>query len=261
MKIICEIGSNWKTLGDCLFSIKKAKDCGADVVKFQYFNKFEMVGGYEVFDVSTPHLPTNWIRSLAECARSEGIEFMCTAFSKPGYEFVNQFVGTHKIASAEITDLDILKTVNGFGKPVYLSTGGAHTSQVETALHLLKDCRVTIFYCVTAYPARIVDFRHLEALREAFGNGYTYGYSDHSIDVLNIPRLAQWHNATVIEKHVNFTDHTDTDDAPHSLNATEFSLMVKKLTGDDIPLRDTFTPCTWQRRLIGEGYYRPKADV
>ena len=262
MRIIAEVGSNWHSLDDCFHSIEMAKKCGADVVKFQLFNPIEMYGEADVYVPGySPNLNATWISPLAiKCDESE-IEFMCTAFSPSGYEIVNQYVETHKIASAEITDENILRKVNSFKKPVYLSTGGAVISQIERALHLLKDCRVTIMYCVTAYPARIVDFRHLEQLREAFGNGYTYGYSDHSTDVLNIPRLAQWHNATVIEKHVNFTSHTDTDDAPHSLNAKEFALMVKKLVGDDIPLKDTFMPCTWQRRFTGEGYYRPKADV
>lgn len=260
MKIIAEVGSNWKSLDDCLMSIKKAKECGADVVKFQYFNKFEMTGGSKVYDVSTPHLPTNWIPKLAEYAHTCGIEFMCTAFSAEGYELVNNFVQTHKIASAEITDLNILDKVNSFKRPVYLSTGGATIEQIDQALSHLKDCPVTIMCCVTAYPARVVDFRHLQNLKEEFGTEYLYGYSDHSTDVLNIPKLAQNYGCSVIEKHVNFTSHTDTDDAPHSLSTEEFALMVRNIRGEDIPLKDTFTPCTWQRRLIGDGYYRPRGD-
>jgi sialic acid synthase SpsE len=81
----------------------------------------------------------------------------------------------------------------------------------------------------------------------AFKKSYDYGYSDHSVDVMIIPILAKHHGCSVIEKHVNFTDHTDTDDAPHSLNAHEFALMVQSIHGDYIDLKDTAPVCTWQR--------------
>ena len=258
MKVIAEVGSNWKTLEDCIKSIKLAKSAGADVVKFQYYTNKDLYG----VDGERECIPA--MMQLNQVAKDNQIEFMCTAFSPFMYCTVNSFVTTHKIASSEITDENILKTVNGFKKPVILSTGGARTLQVANALSLLKDCPVTIMYCVVAYPARVIDFRVLEAYQEFFGRDYSYGYSDHSIDVLNIPKLAEKSGATVLEKHVNFTDHADTPDAPHSLNFHEFKLMVDHLKGAT-NFSETHVDNPYQRKLItladgSQGYFRPSVD-
>lgn len=262
MKVIAEIGSNFKTLEDCFHSIEAAKRSGADIVKFQYFTSYDLYGRER--RNMQGELPDFWLGSLKNEADANEIEFMCTAFSPEGYIFIDQYVTRHKVASAEITDLDILKTVNGFKKPVLLSTGGATFQEIDRALNHLPDCEVTLMYCVPAYPARVVDFRLLGEMREIFGDRSLYGYSDHSLDVLIVPSCARSHGAVILEKHVNFTEHTDTPDAPHSLSEAEFKLMMRHLKGEST-ISDTFTPCTWKRKLITlpngtEGYYRPLPD-
>lgn len=242
MKIIAEVGSNWKTLNDCIYSIKQARRAGAHAVKFQLFNHQELYGQNINFEKigETPYLHPDWISILKkECDENE-IEFMCTAFSVHGYEKVNPFVSSHKIASAEMTDINILNTVNSFGKTVYLSTGGSNTSNdIRHALLYLKNCPVTIMYCVADYPAKIIDFRKLDQMKYYFGDNYSYGYSDHSIDVFNIPMTAKSKGCSVIEKHVNFTNHKDTNDSGHSLNFEEFSLMSRALMGEMPTIEET----------------------
>lgn len=258
MKVIAEVGSNWKSTEDCLHSIRAAKLAGANVVKFQWFTN-KCLYGVDGERKNDPDMHLLW-----RIATQEQIELMCTAFSPEGYEMVDHFVQTHKIASSEITSVDILQKVNSFKKPVILSTGGAQTLQIAAALQELKDCPVTILYCVVDYPARVIDFRMLEFYQEIFGRDYSYGYSDHSIDVLNIPKLAEKSGATVLEKHVNFTSHTDTPDAPHSLNFHDFKLMCDHLKGAT-NFSDTFRPNPYQRKLItladgSQGYFRPSVN-
>lgn len=260
MKVIAEIGSNFKSLTDCLESVRLAKDFGAGAVKFQHFSDQDLYGR------CVPNikgcLPDFYLGSIEKEAKAAGVEFMCTAFSPGGYHLVDPLVRCHKIASSEITALDILDTVNLFKKPVLLSTGGATLLEISIALEHLRDCDVTIMHCVTDYPARVVDFRHMDRLRKVFGDGFKYGYSDHSCDVLNVPYLARSHGAVVIEKHVNFTDHKDTPDAPHSLSGSEFALMVRHLRGES-SIDETFHPNPNKRQLIAlpngaSGYYRPR---
>ena len=267
MKVIAEVGSNWKTFEDCSQSIIEAARAGADVVKFQYFKSFDLYG--QVVPNFKGELPAEWLPELSSICKDAGIEFMCTAFSPSAYELVDRYVSRHKIASAELSDRDILATVNSFKKPVYLSTGGSNLEEIKAALEQLKDCEVTVLYCVADYPAKVIDLRNVERLQLAlYGRCAGVGYSDHSIDVLNIPGIAKSEGAVVIEKHVNFTSHTDTPDAPHSINGEELRLMVRVIKGDRITLDETASLCNqrmrneWRRRPVAQDdgsikYYRP----
>lgn len=233
---MAEVGSNWKTFDDCSNSITQAKLCGADAVKFQMFTHEELYG----FPLmATPYgtkeekkyellssLPREWIQKLKEKCDAVGIEFMCTAFSPEGYEFIDPYVKLHKVASSELTHRRILSTLRKLEKPILLSTACASQTEIRDALFFLDGLDVTLMYCVGAYPARVIELGNIHLLHKVFGN--KVGYSDHSTDVLCIPSLACEMGATVIEKHVTFID-SETPDSPHSLSADEFKTMVEGL--------------------------------
>ena len=237
IKIICEVGSNWSTYDHCVDSISTAYACGANAVKFQLYEHKALYGFKQTpFKVDMPGtLPVAWLPKLSRKAKTIGIQFMCSAFSPELLKEVDPYVETHKVASAELTHKRLLQAINATGKPVILSTGASGLADIGMALEHLKDCKVTILYCVASYPARYVNFDRLHELTKEFGQGYTYGFSDHTTDVAIIPVKA-WHlGATVIEKHVNFVGATGPD-SPHSLNTDEFKLMVKALRGEDLPM-------------------------
>lgn len=272
MKIIAEIGSNFKNLADCLNSISLAKNCGADIVKFQAFDHNALYGWHKYeagWDLSTNkvigyardgdekhkfkipgQLPLEWLPQLKAKADSIGIEFMCSAFSPELADEVNKYVSTHKIASAELTHVRLLEKINSFKKPVILSTGASGDRDIDLALTALKDCDVTLLFCVAAYPARYVNFSKMDKLKRF---GRKVGFSDHTTDVLNIPRIAQDRGAFVLEKHVNLSGVTDTPDAPHSLSLDEFKAMVQALRNGNAPLdlkEETSMILRHNRRLI-----------
>lgn len=260
MKVIAEVGSNIKSFKDCVYSIEQSRLAGANIVKFQLLSRFDLYG-----EGSKEYCPLkkDWIPDLKNIADQNEIEFMCTGFSPEIYDYLNPFVKIHKIASAEITDLDILNKVASFKKPVILSTGGAKYAQIQQALDILKPCSVIIMYCVPQYPAKIISMDAFEVLKN-FGNNYSYGYSDHSIDACIIPKMFKDAGATIIEKHVNFLEYCDTPDAHHALNFKELSLMCRILKDEVISLVDidklnnSQMREEWQRRLIKGKYLRQK---
>ena len=228
-RIVCEVGSNFRNLADCIYSIGQARAYGADAVKFQLFSDFELYGYGAQEDRG---VRAEWLPKLKEKADACGIDLMVTAFSPEGVLVVDPYVTVHKVASAECCHLGILKAVAATGKPVYISTGGHGADELKMAIKCLKDHgagQVTALYCVSEYPTRRVDVR-------AFADSVEWGdiigadqcgFSDHTRDVLGMPQLAALHCASVIEKHVSFIDDPETADAPHSLNAAEFDEMVR----------------------------------
>lgn len=101
---------------------------------------------------------------------------------------------------------------------------------IRQAVELLEGSELTLLYCNSAYPSRRHNLFNIEKLRRDFK--LPVGLSDHSLDVIYAPLSATRHfGATVIEKHFNNTNHTDTPDAGHALNTDEFKLMVDYIRG------------------------------
>lgn len=246
MEIVAEVGSNFHTLEDCLTSISMAKNCGADVVKFQAYNEKALYGfkpervnsifaalnsdlaRMKRFLESEPHaLPLEWLPKLKEKADACGIEFMCSAFSPELIDAVNPFVNRHKVASAECTHLRMLEKLRDIGKPVLLSTGAHGYEDIEQALKVLDKTPVTLLYCEASYPAKRIIPAYIFEMRGRFN--VPVGFSDHSSDLFCIPAIAISNGATVIEKHVNFVG-ADGPDAAHSITGDEFKEYVDVVT-------------------------------
>lgn len=233
-RIVAEVGSNFATLHHCIESIGQAKALGADVVKFQMFSDADLYG----FGSTQPRgIDPTWLPKLAEKAHASGIELMCTAFSVAGVMAVNEYVATHKIASSDACYLDLLRAVAGTGKPVYISTGGHSEAEVAMACRYLDDHGagpITVLYCVSEYPTRRADPKAL--LRPGQWvpeRADSWGFSDHTLDVLGMPVLAATVGASVIEKHVTFFPAIDSPDRPHSLTPGEFDEMVRAIRDAD----------------------------
>lgn len=228
--IVAEVGSNWRTLEDCLDSIRGAKACGADAVKFQLYSEAALYGVVPQSQVlGTPmdmpgKLPLDWLPKLRREADKVGIEFMCSAFSPELAQAVNPFVNLHKVASAECTHVRLLEKLNDLGKPVVLSTGAHGHGDIDKAIKTLDRVPIILCYCVAAYPAKDIMLETILGLESVFPNTRV-GYSDHSTDIRTIPWQSVAQGACLLEKHFTAIE-AETPDKPHSLTIDEFKRMV-----------------------------------
>ena len=250
-KIIADVGSNWFTFEDCLESIEA---CPADAVKFQYFTSLKMYGKSDYF---LKELPKEWIPHLAAKCKALGKEFMCTVFHHSDVAMIDEYVSTHKISSAEITDLNLLKATAATDKPALISTGCAGKQEITAAIALFKKEHVTLLYCEAEYPSRYHNLSNISLMRNNYG--VPIGYSDHSLDVYASPSEAAFGcRATVIEKHFGLERilHTRlTADHGHSLNELDFGKMCDLLRSGKYTRE---YPTHFRRVKRGNDWVRPR---
>jgi sialic acid synthase SpsE len=253
-EIIAEIGVNYYDIADqrgldpvqaAKEMVKIAKGAGVNVVKFQTYKaeKLAAQNSPAYWDLSEE--PTASQRELfskydklsykdfaniAEFCNSIGAEFMSTPFDVESAIAVNGFVKRHKIASADITNVELLSLVGSFEKPVILSTGGATREEVERAVEILRakgSQDITLLHCVLNYPTvnNKANLWKIEAIKRAFGN-VGVGYSDHTKFGVSILEAAWLLGAEVIEKHFTLDKNLRGNDHYHAASPEDFRELL-----------------------------------
>lgn len=265
--IIAEIGSNWRKYDEdkqnwaCIQKqIELAKEYGADAVKFQLFTAEELYGPKVsqtrfAKDFDRFALPKEWVPTIAAMCEDFELEFMCSAFSVKGYEFVDKYVKRHKIASPEATHLEIVNWLMAQPKQVLYSDGCS--SKMDFGR--FSDVRLT---CVSKYPATVFDYDL------SLKGGDNWGISDHTF-TNDLALMARSRGANYYEKHTDFCyfEGSDTPDKVVSIDGDNFAKYVKAIREYDP--EQTYKlkqKCgkSYARVETQDGWFRPipeKADL
>ena len=256
--IIAEAGVNHN--GDLEMAKKMAltaKECGADIVKYQtavpelVVSRFAEKAEYqkETTDAAERsldmirklHFSFEGHRELKEYCDEIGIQYLSAPFDIPSVRFLGTLgLPLIKIPSGEITNLPYLEEVAKLKTPVLLSTGMSTLNEITDALGILDDngCpEATVLHCNTQYPTPYED-ANLSAMLELFDQfGLPVGLSDHTpgweCDV-----AATVLGATVIEKHFTLDKSLPGPDQKASLDPAEFKAMVDAVRHVEAALGD-----------------------
>ncbi len=243
--IIAEAGVNHNgSLEMAKQLVVKAKECGADIVKFQTANldaivsKSASMADYQKKNIGTNNSQKEMLSKLllsyedfielANYCKRVGISFLSTPFDIESIHFLNDMQDIWKIPSGEITNYPYLVEIAKTGKKVIMSTGMAEMKEIGDALNVLESYDIndiTILHCVTEYPAEIgnVNLRVMDTIRNTFG--YPVGYSDHT-QGSEVAMAAVALGAQVIEKHLTLDRNLPGPDHKASLEPDEFKHMV-----------------------------------
>jgi len=201
---------------------------GVDAIKMQVYNseKLHGVNSPVYKDAKRGEFSYNHFRTLADYCP---IDWFASGFDTDAIGLLESIgVKRHKIASRSLTDWKLVNEINNTKKPVFLSTGNHDTGAIGKALSILKDCKVTLLYCVPNYPTKIQDlnFNRMTKLGELFK--IPIGFSDHSTGIwasIEAVRLG----ATVIERHFTVSRNLEGCDQICSLEYPEMKMLVKSI--------------------------------
>ena len=220
--IIAEIGINHNgsvTLAKKMIDI--AVTTGCDAVKFQkrtvdiVYTKEELAKERKsVFGNTNGDLKRGLefgeeeYREIDEYCKKKGIMWFASCWDENSVDFMEKFdIPCYKIASASLTDDNLLKHTRSKGKPIMLSTGMSTMEQIRHAVSILGEENLVILHCTSTYPSNSeeTNLRVIETFRKEFS--CPIGYSGHERGVTPSV-LAAALGAAVVERHIT-TDRTN----------------------------------------------------
>lgn len=226
--------------------LRQARIAGAHAIKFQTYDAgrlaarwaptyWQDASGRTQYDIfkGRSRLGEDDYRELFAFAAGLGILLLSTPFDPDAARMLDDLgMSAFKIASADITDLPLLRVVAGFGKPVLLSTGASTLDEIRRSVDALRPsgCTLALLHCTLTYPTSVEDanLRRITALREQFPD-LVIGYSDHTQpqdSPLACP-LAVGLGARIIEKHYTLNKALPEDDHYHAVDQPGLCRLVK----------------------------------
>lgn len=197
MEIIAEIGQNHNGDMDLACElIRKAKENGADVAKFQLYDAKTLFPkeGNPWFEYNCKtELSRQQLELLANECERVGIEFMSSVFDVERVQWLEELgVKRYKIASRSVYDDALIRAVTATGKPVIISLGMWNQPVFPK---IVAQGALQYLYCISRYPTELRDLN----LSKVDFSQYA-GFSDHTIGITaGIAAMAL--GAKIVEKH------------------------------------------------------------
>lgn len=242
--IIAEIGNNHN--GDVQLAkrlVDLAIEAGADCVKFQlrclktlYKNSgnpndtSEDLGSQYTLDLlSKFQLGVEQMIGVFDYCKERGVLALCTPWDMDSFAILRDYgMPAYKIASADLTNHDLLRAAARTGKPIICSTGMSSELEIREASEVLQKAgaQYILLHCNSTYPTpfKDVNLNYLSRLKEL--GDCIVGYSGHERDIyIAIAAVAK--GAKVIEKHFTIDKSMEGNDHKVSLLPEEFKSMVQ----------------------------------
>lgn len=243
--VVAEIGLNHN--GDVEIAkqlIDVARAAGADAVKFQKRTP-EIATPEHMRDVSreTPWGTMSYLDyrrrvefdreqyiEIGDYATMAGLHWFASPWDVPSVEFLEDLnVVAHKVASASLTDTELLQALRATGKPVILSTGMSTIEQIDRALDTLGTDRTILMHATSTYPMESgeANLKMIATLRDRYA-GVPVGYSGHERG-LQISLAAVALGAVAVERHITLDRAMWGSDHAASLEPAGLERLVRDI--------------------------------
>ncbi|MER3523302.1 MAG: N-acetylneuraminate synthase [Ignavibacteria bacterium] len=153
--------------------------------------RYKVEFGQREYEAIDRHCNERGILWFASCWDEDSVAFM-EQFNPPCY----------KIASAAVTDIDLLLEHRATGKPLILSTGMSTMEEIDRAVQVLGKKNLLIAHTTSTYPCppEQLNLRLIPVLKQRYPE-CPIGYSGHEVG-LSPTWAAVSLGATFVERHI-----------------------------------------------------------
>lgn len=216
--VIAEIGINHNGSMDITKRlIDEAANAGCDAVKFQkrtvdvVYTKEELDKPRESPWGTTNREQKNGLEfsevdywEIDRYCKEKNIEWFASAWDIDSQIFLQQFdCKFNKVASAMLTDRELLEVIASEKKHTFISTGMSTLEQIDKAVEIFEksDCPYELMHCNSTYPMQVEDanLRVMHTLQERYG--CNVGYSGHESGII-VSCAAVAIGASSLERHI-----------------------------------------------------------
>ena len=249
---IAEIGINHN--GDVALAkrlIGAAASAGCDAVKFQ---KRTVDVVYSAEELSRPRenpfgetngdlkrgleFERDAYEEIDEFCRSLELPWLASCWDEESVDFIDVFdPPCYKIASASLTDDELLRHTRSKGKPILLSTGMSSLEQIEHAVHVLGTDDLVVMHTTSTYPSQPeeLNLRVIPSLEQRFD--VPVGYSGHEVG-LYTTLAAVVLGARIVERHITLDRAMWGSDQAASVEPQGLARLVKDVHAVEAALGD-----------------------
>ncbi len=222
--------------------IDLAVTTGCDAVKFQkrtvdvVYSKEELAKEREsVFGKTNGDLKRGLefgleqYKEIDKYCKEKGIIWYASCWDKASVDFIEQFnPPCYKIASASLTDDELLKYTRSKGKPIFLATGMSTLEQIKHAVEVLGEDDLILYHCTSTYPTvnEEINLRVITKLRELYS--CPVGFSGHEKGILPTI-LSAMLGANAVERHITIDRTLWGSDQAASLEYNGLSRVVRDI--------------------------------
>lgn len=246
--IVAEIsGNHGGSITNLKKLILKAKLSGCDAVKIQAYeaetitlksyNKDFLISKKNTWKkyknlynlYKKAQTPFEWYKKIFNFCRKINIIVFASVFDLKSLQILKKLnCPAYKIASPEITDINLISNVAKTGKPIIISNGLGNYLDLKLAIkeiRKVKNNKIIILKCTSAYPAPIdeINLKTMKEIKKKFK--CLVGYSDHTLGIQTAIHSASL-GATLIEKHICLNKKNRTVDSFFSETPENFRKMI-----------------------------------
>ena len=264
--IIAEIGINHN--GDIDIAkklIDVAVDAGCDAVKFQKRNpdvcvpehqksimretpwgyisyldyKYKIEFGKKEYDLIDEYCNKKNIHWFVSCWDIDSVDFI-TSYDTPCI----------KVASASITETELLQHIRNTKIPTILSTGMSTLDEVKNAVEIFSGSDYGLLHSVSTYPAPIdeLNLNVINTYKDLFPTA-VIGYSGHEVG-LSPSYAAVAIGAKIIERHITLDRSLWGTDQSASIEPQGLSMLVSNIRDIEKSLGDGKKNVTEGEKII-----------